>query len=139
MVSLVMVLWQHSGETLWSVSIVDERATHILSFLIFLYIKFLIFKLQGREFVEFYGLADLRRNVDEMEKSNKNMVLKTTGMYAMVRHPMYFLTLMAFLLTPIMSLDRFWLVMMSFIYVIVVIPTEELHLVKQFGTQYLDY
>jgi len=123
----------------WNLTIVDENLTAIFSFLIFWYIRFLTFGLQGRNFFEYYGLADIPRGVDEMEKVRSKMPLKTDGFYNIVRHPMYLLQIMTFLLSPVMSLDRLLMAMCSIVYVMASIPFEESHLIEEFGPRYKDY
>jgi len=77
--------------------------------------------------------------VGEIEALKKKQDLKTEGLYKVVRHPMYMLSLMAFFMTPLMTWDRFLWSMMSLVYFVVAIPIEEIQLVEEFGPKYLDY
>jgi len=64
---------------------------------------------------------------------------ETTKLYGVVRHPMYLLTIVGFLCTPVMSVDRFYLTVVFTLYLIYAIPLEENHLIKEFGAKYLEY
>jgi len=88
--------------------------------------------------LDYYGINDLYRSVEEIERRHdlfKGQLI-TNGMYGMVRHPMYLLLLMSFLITPVMSLDRFCLMLAVGLYLTFAIPFEEKHLIKEFGTRY---
>jgi len=65
--------------------------------------------------------------------------LKTEGVYAIVRHPMYLLTILAFVLTPVMSLDRFCFMVYTIMYITIVTQFEEAYLIEKYGEKYNKY
>jgi methanethiol S-methyltransferase len=65
--------------------------------------------------------------------------LITSGLFRLCRHPLYLFTLLAWLITPVMSLDRLAFITYASLYVVVGIPIEERKLVKIFGQSYVDY
>src|SRR5690606_31739711 len=61
------------------------------------------------------------------------------GPYAIVRHPAYALTILAWFVTPMLSLDRLVFGLAMSAYLLVGIRLEEKRLEKRFGEKYRDY
>jgi len=141
--SLLMVVyfWQNTGKNLWNYTIVNETLTQVIQYSVFSIIMgFILFKQWKQDALDYYGIRDLYRTVDDMEKE-KSIVktFETTKLYGVVRHPMYLLTIVGFLCTPVMSLDRFYLTVVFTLYLMYAIPFEENHMIKEFGAKYLEY
>lgn len=84
---------------------------------------------------QFLGLVDSSATAGSPSRE-----LQTTGMYQLVRHPMYTFTLISFVIGTKLSLDRVALAMgiLGYLYGFG-IDLEEASLVEEFGQQYLDY
>ena len=137
--SLMMALWQNTEITLWSLPISSNLANIISIALFWLFMAcagWTVIKFDAFSFLGFKQIFQRSENVGRTEGSNK---LLTKGIYGIVRHPMYTFTLSAFLFTPVMSLDRFWVFILSFGYLMIGIPIEEKKLVKIFGEPYTEY
>jgi protein-S-isoprenylcysteine O-methyltransferase Ste14 len=65
--------------------------------------------------------------------------LVSDGFYAIVRHPLYLLTLIFLLLSPVMSAQRALLTILSLIYFIIGALIEERRLLEEFGDRYRHY
>jgi protein-S-isoprenylcysteine O-methyltransferase Ste14 len=66
-------------------------------------------------------------------------VLKTTGLYGFVRHPLYFAWLLFVFGAPDMTMTRFSFALISTLYLAVAIPFEERGLIETFGPAYASY
>jgi protein-S-isoprenylcysteine O-methyltransferase Ste14 len=49
------------------------------------------------------------------------------------------MTILAFLITPVMSLDRLMIIIYTCLYALIGIPFEERKLIQIFGQDYIDY
>ncbi len=65
--------------------------------------------------------------------------LVTSGLFRLCRHPLYLTTILAFGITPVMSLDRLIFIIYTCLYALIGIPFEERKLIKIFGQAYIDY
>ena len=65
--------------------------------------------------------------------------LITSGLFRLCRHPLYLFTILGWLITPVMSLDRLAFIIYACLYLVVGVPIEERKLVKIFGQSYIDY
>ena len=65
--------------------------------------------------------------------------LETGGVYAFVRHPLYFGWFLFVFGAPHMTMTRFWFAVVSTAYLAIAIPFEERSLVHTFGRDYQDY
>lgn len=96
---------------------------------------------------EFGGLKQLFRKFQcPYSSSNKSEIrttgcqtLVTTGLFRYCRHPLYTFTLLALILTPVMSLDHLAFVFYTIAYALIAIPIEERKLINIFGQSYIDY
>jgi protein-S-isoprenylcysteine O-methyltransferase Ste14 len=65
--------------------------------------------------------------------------LRTSGLYGVVRHPLYFGWFLLVFGTPHMTMTRFVFAAVSTVYIALAIPFEERDLVGQFGDDYRRY
>ncbi len=135
----VMALWQHTGIVVWEMGL-PPRLTQILSFSIFWCLMILaLMQIKRFDLWHFMGLKQVYSRPNELEKMVGSEDLVTTGWYAHFRHPTYFFTCMAFLLTPFMTLDRLTVAIVQIVYLWLAIPHEEAKLITLFGQKYVDY
>src|SRR5262249_25457720 len=97
------------------------------------------FVVRHHDFFEFSGLRQLYQRADEVGRPTGMPRLVDTGIYGVIRHPMYFFTLAAMLVCPLMTLDLAIVFAASALYLAVGIPIEERKLVTTFGEPYLQY
>jgi protein-S-isoprenylcysteine O-methyltransferase Ste14 len=99
---------------------------------------------------EFIGLKQLFDRLESIEcpysstvKSEKRMMgnqtLVTSGLFRICRHPMYLTTILAWTITPVMSLDRLAFIIYTCLYGSIGLVFEERKLVQIFGQAYIDY
>ena len=65
--------------------------------------------------------------------------LRTTGIYGLVRHPIYFGWFLLVFGAPAMTGTRLSFAVLSTLYIAIAIPLEERALVETFGTEYRAY
>ena len=139
-VSLIMFCWQHTGIQLYSLSL-PKTTLDIISialYSIFMTCNVYIFHIFG--IFNLFGLEQIFHKEDKAEvRSEGTQQLFTTGIYGIVRHPIYTFFMSAFLLAPRMTLDRMWIVVLCLSYLSFGVPVEERKLVKLFGQPYLEY
>lgn len=82
---------------------------------------------------DFLGIDQLRPSAPRVPH------LVTTGCYARVRHPLYLLSMLFLLLSPVMTVSWALLTIMSFVYFIAGGMIEERRLLEQFGDEYRSY
>ena len=136
---LLMLAWQPTGVVLWRMPL-PESWEWLISFLLFWGFMIPAGKLLSRFGIfEFIGIKQLVLKTCELKRTEGTGNLIVEGLYHWVRHPVYTLTLAAFLLTPYMTLDRMLVFLATCTYLCVGIPIEEKKLVKHFGQAYLSY
>ena len=130
---VVMAAWQSTGIILYQL-IRNAVATSVVSFV--LYWGFLAFAYRALSAVE----SPLRfAGVTAKSENGGPSRLWTGGIYAHVRHPLYTITLAAWILTPMMSLDRAVFVAGMSAYLFFGIRREERRIAAEFGAEYADY
>jgi len=82
---------------------------------------------------DFLGFDQLRR------RSAPKPTLVTTGCYAHVRHPLYLLSMLFLLLSPVMTVSWALLTFLALLYFIAGSLIEERRLLHQFGEEYRTY
>jgi protein-S-isoprenylcysteine O-methyltransferase Ste14 len=139
----MMGLWQNTGRVIWALPL-PQWAVHVVSFVVF-------WTLIGacgwltRRFgsLNFWGLRQIYSTREEIARgdsaSSGPPALCDTGVYGIVRHPIYTLTILALVLTPVMTLDRLVLLGAMLAYLAVGIPIEERKLIGLFGPAYARY
>ena len=99
---------------------------------------------------EFTGLKQLVSTIEKptcpyatsmssKERTTGTPTLVTSGLFRLCRHPLYLFTILAWTITPVMSLDRLAIIIYTCIYALIAIPIEERKLVHIFGQSYIDY
>lgn len=135
----VMGLWQPTGVTVWRlpVSPAVEQALAAATFgVVAAVVLWLVVRLG---FWDFLGWKQLFAPAAASARTAGTPALRTTGIYGLVRHPVYTGLLAMFLLGPTLSLDRLALFTAALAYLAVGIPVEERKLVRLFGDAYVEY
>jgi len=78
-------------------------------------------------------------SVKSEKRTTGNQVLITSGLFRLCRHPLYLITLLAWIITPVMSLDRLAFIIYTCLYASIGLIFEERKLVEIFGQDYIDY
>jgi protein-S-isoprenylcysteine O-methyltransferase Ste14 len=73
------------------------------------------------------------------KRTTGTQTLITSGLFRLCRHPLYLFTIMAWTITPVMSLDRLAFIIYTCIYATIAIPIEERKLIEIFGDAYINY
>ncbi|PRP85565.1 hypothetical protein PROFUN_06797 [Planoprotostelium fungivorum] len=136
-------LWSHINVS-YRLLPMSHQLCHWMSVSLFLIIwSITILVATQMDLLDFIGLAQLMRDGYKTESGDgtqTNVKLRTSGLFGLVRHPMYFFTLLAFVVTPYFSLDRMVLFIGSIVYLYFAVPYEEEKLISIFGRQqYEDY
>ena len=85
------------------------------------------------------GVRAVVRRVNAHSPDGSNPPLTTRGLYAFVRHPLYFAWTLFVFGAPTMTGTRASFAIVSTAYLMIAIPWEERGLVAAFGQQYEDY
>ncbi len=127
---LILATWQPTGKILYQL-IPSAIGASIVSFVVYWTLLGFAFRSITRfeSAAVFVGLGE----------EKPSAILSREGAYGWVRHPAYLLTLAAWFLTPMLSLDRFVFGLGMTIYLAVGIRLEERRLVAKFGGFYRDY
>jgi methanethiol S-methyltransferase len=135
----MMAVWQPTGVKLWTLPL-HSTLSFALSFSIYwFFILYAGHLLTRFGVLDFVGIRQLRLSVKDIQRTEGTPELIITGIGRWVRHPVYTCTLLAFILTPQMSLDRLLITAATSLYLAFGIPVEERKLIRQFGQKYLDY
>jgi len=93
-------------------------------------------------FFLWWVFASIGSNISETVLTKKDHQLVTSGPYRWIRHPLYSGALLAFFSLSLVASNAFMaglIVIGAILFVSVVIPREEEHLVAKFGEAYLEY
>lgn len=136
----MIACWQSTGVIVWVVPGLTAKALSAVSVILY-YTLFLVAMKVMTLFdpFEFLGLRQIYSRPEQIDRMSAGEALLETGIYSYVRHPIYFFTMAAFALTPMMSLDRFLLLAASILYLFFGIPIEERKLENRFGDAYRAY
>jgi protein-S-isoprenylcysteine O-methyltransferase Ste14 len=142
----VMGLWQNTGVLIWVFPEFLGLGLLPFGFHLFslLYLSILLVALRVLSRLDlgvFAGFTQDARNENQTSgaESSSSTAL-ASGAFSWVRHPIYSLTLLAFFLTPLMSLDRILITVVTLIYLLGWgIPLEEKKLIQEFGESYRKY
>lgn len=91
------------------------------------------------DIMRFIGLGQLIRLLRGDDDANPEPALITTGAYRLVRHPLYFFSLLVLWFAPVMTLSLFLFNLASTIYFWVGSAHEEKRLALTFGERYEAY
>lgn len=134
----LMGCWQHTDVVVWRLPLAQE-VVDVLSLTIFwTFLAAAGWVILRFDALEFLGFRPLRSRGPEATRSAPPTLL-TSGIYGRIRHPIYTFTVLAFLVTPLMTLDRLVLVAATGLYLVWGIPMEERKLVASFGDAYEAY
>jgi methanethiol S-methyltransferase len=135
----LMGMWQPTDEVIWRLPL-REMGENVISFFLFWGFMLPAGKLITRFGVlDFIGLRQLGLKAGQLKRTEGNEKLIVEGFYRWVRHPVYTLTLAAFVITPLMTLDRMLVFLATCLYLCFGVPVEERKLVRQFGRAYENY
>jgi len=84
------------------------------------------------------GILDLA-GVAEVEGTAVNRPLMRTGLYGIVRHPIYLAWVLMVWPAPLMTGSRLTFAAISTLYLVVAVPIEERRLDRDFGAAYAEY
>jgi len=137
---VLMGCWQNTGITLWVLPGLSQTALSVLSMAVYWGLIGLCAKILSQfDTLEFFGFRQIYSKREDVEKMSAGGAVLQTGFFARMRHPIYFFTLTALALAPVMSLDRFLIFAFSVIYLFFAIPIEERKLEARFGDAYRTY
>ena len=147
----VMALWLNTGVIVWLVPGLSFFSLNLLSIALYLFFfAFTISVLLRFDGLSFVGLRQVLEESPSTSspsstttttpKASQLQPLQRDGFFRYLRHPIYFFTLLAILVTPFMTLDR----LTVFVAVIVYLNGfglryEERKLVEVFGERYLVF
>ena len=134
----VMGAWRPLGGAVWTVVAGSERAELAGQVAFYLLLLLAGRMIAGSGALEFAGVAQAWRGAAAERTAGKPYLVED-GVYAVVRHPGYAVTLLAFLTANTMTRDRMALFAGSAIYLAIGIPLEERKLVAIFGDAYVRY
>ncbi|CAF1292105.1 unnamed protein product [Adineta ricciae] len=152
-VIILVGFWQHTHIQLWNwlpgtMDIYQQQRVLLLLFLLFFSPgSYVILKFNPLEFCGVNQIFSKSKNgscpyasSEESEKrTSGNETLVTGGLFRLCRHPLYFFTILAWLITPVMSLDRLAFIAYTCLYALIGIHFEERKLVQIFGESYVKY
>lgn len=126
-------LYSTSGGLYWAL-----RSVQIVGFVL------LLFSARGVDLLKFVGLRQalyflLHKEAFEELRPVREELLDTSGMYGVVRHPMYLSVLVMMWATPAMSLIYLSLALNVTLYFYIGSYLEERRLVARFGQEYVRY
>lgn len=119
------VWWQVRGAGAW-----DGRIVQALG---------VLFTLAGARAIDVRELAGLRQVAAPTRTSGMPTVFKTTGVYGLVRHPIYLGWLLMVFGEPTMTATRGVFAVVSTLYLVIAIPLEERSLAATAGPAYAEY
>lgn len=114
------VIWETSGVLFWTLFIIQMIGV--------------VLSVRAAGVVGVWELAGVRQ-----PDYTRPVEFKTSGPFAIVRHPIYLGWLLMVFATPVMTTSRMLLAVVSSAYLIAAIPWEEASLVEAFGDKYRVY
>ena len=128
---LVLAAWRPVGGTLWRASGPFAIALAVLQ------LAGVAITLRAAGALDVLALAGLRQALDG--PSRPPPILVESGLYGIVRHPLYFGWALMVWATPAMTGTRLVLAAVSTLYLVLAIPLEERALRREFGEAYGRY
>lgn len=134
---LVIGFWQPVGLVIWRISWLDPWTHLVTRGLYLIGILASITVICAPRPLEFWGVTPLFGG--SQSGPGQGNVLKTDGMYGIVRHPGYAALVLALGAAPLMTADRLVMFVAVVTYLMVAIPIEEAKLARIFGAPYDAY
>ncbi len=128
---LLLIAWQPVGGTLWRTEGGTSPALTAVQ------IVGLAITLRAAAALDVLSLAGLRQAFDERPAPVTTLV--ASGLYGVVRHPLYFGWVLMVWMTPVMTGTRLVFAAVSTLYLVLAIPLEERSLRREFGAAYESY
>jgi methanethiol S-methyltransferase len=125
-VAALIVFWQPVGGTIWNLDGTPAYAVEAAYWLLLAAGTAAIVQLDP---LAFFGLRDERPGAG----------FRASGIYRIVRHPLYAVIILALPCGPTMGLDRVLLAVLFTTYTLAALPREEAKLVARFGDAYVGY
>lgn len=96
--------------------------------------------MQGTAALDALDLAGVRQVLNARRATPpRHVPLKTDGVFALIRHPLYFGWVLLVFGSPVMTGTRFAFAVVSTLYLAIAVPFEERSLAEVFGHAYTDY
>jgi protein-S-isoprenylcysteine O-methyltransferase Ste14 len=131
---VVLIAWQPVGDVLYRWPAPWAVAGYAVQ------LAGIILTALGSSAIDVLDLAGIRPVLDAREHHPpRHVALKTDGVYALVRHPLYFGWLLLVFGAPAMTGTRLVFAIISSVYLVIAIPFEERALVDVFEEAYRDY
>lgn len=131
LVPLVLLIFLLPDRTVYAVPSPWRWIMNGIQVLIF---GFMAWTVIQTEAMNFLGIEQIKSPPEEVRTE-----LQTKGLYRLVRHPMYFTSILLIWCTPVMSLNVMTVFICMTLYFYIGSIHEEQLLVKQFGEQYRRY
>lgn len=128
--AVVCVAWQPVPGRLWQVTGMPT------GFMYGLQLVGVWMSLQGARRLDVWDLAGLRQ---ALGRARPRPALVRTGLYGLVRHPIYLGWVLMVWPAPLMTGTRLTFAVVSTAYLVLAIPFEERTLGREFGPEYADY
>jgi len=137
---VILVNWETNDIYVWKLVIVNQTVTRVIAVVAFWTLYGIgLSVLTKFGWREFFGSGQLNLSVEEIGRTEGTPELVIDGLFAYVRHPLYTFSVISLILTPQLSLDRLFYVLLMLGYLVVAVPIEERKLIKIFGKAYQDY
>jgi len=146
---IIMGFWQHTHIQLWNwlpstMDIYQQQIVLLILYNIlqgpgwYVVIKFNPFDFCGMKQI-FSKFENFECPYSSEKRTTGTQTLVTSGLFRFCRHPLYLFTLLAWIITPVMSLDRLAFIIYTCLYASIGIRFEERKLIQIFGQAYIDY
>lgn len=123
--------WARTGRDVYDA---DSVAAGLLTAVQALGVLLVVMTIRRLDHLEIAGIRQL-----QTRERHRDTALQTTGVYSLVRHPLYLGWILFVFAVPSMTLDRLYFASISTAYLLLAIPWEERSLVREFGREYDAY
>ena len=135
----IMSFWQNTGIELWRVPLPKFWSDAISIGTYFACWNGVLVIVMWFDVLLFFGFKQPFMDAKDMKYTGGSSKLITTGLYGIVRHPMYLFMVASYLVAPVMTLDRMFVSVLAITIFHLAIPVEEKKLVQMFGKDYQNY
>ncbi len=133
---VLVVLWLEPGAAVWDVGGVAAVVFRVLQLVGVVGLSVSLLQIEGGRFL---GTAQLSAYLQGEPLPLPDEPLKTDGVYGLVRHPLYFFSLLVLWFTPQMQLNWLVFVILATVYFLVGSRLEERTMQELFGQAYREY